>query len=272
MRVGLPSLPHAWEGVRIAHLSDFHVGSTGVSIERLWRARRLAEEFRPDIVALTGDFFDEGQMSDTRGLFVDWPEEAHVVAVIGNHDARAGEPPLEAIVRHLCDGGVAVLRNAAKPLELRGTTAWLVGVDDPHTWLADERLAFECLPDETDALLYLAHSPSAARTIPVGRALLTVAGHTHGGQFRLLPSGRIPFMKLIRKMTGTPDRNDTEHAFGWHWTRGTVLVISNGLGVSQIPGRFRARPQLILMELSTRINETYACDDVRRYVTRLPSN
>jgi hypothetical protein len=46
-------------------------------------------------------------------------------------------------------------------------------------------------------------------------------------------------------------------------------VISNGLGVSQLPGRFRAKPQLILLELAQATESTLPCDDVRRYVTRL---
>lgn len=269
LRVALPSIPREWEGVRIAHLSDFHVGSAGVSVDRLWKARQIAEAFAPDLVALTGDFFDEGVLRDTRGLFVDWPSGIRAFAVIGNHDARAGEPPLDEIVRHLRDGGVKVLRNDALATELRGHNAWVVGVDDPHTFLADEQRAFASLPGDAEALLYLAHSPAAATTISPGRVRLILCGHTHGGQIRLLPSGRIPLVKIIRRMKQAGDRNDPDIARGWHWRRGAVVVISNGLGVSQLPGRFRAKPQLILMELARAPESTLPCDDVRRYVTRL---
>jgi len=269
LRIAVPSIPEEWIGVRIAHLSDFHVGSAGVSIDRLWKARRLAEEFKPDLIAMTGDFFDEGVLSDTDGLFINWPEGTQALAVIGNHDARAGEPPLGELVQHLQGGGVSVLRNEAVALQLRGRTAWTVGVDDPHTFLADDARAFTSLPLSAEALLYLAHSPAAALTVPVGRVRLLLSGHTHGGQFRLLPSGRIPGIKLIRALKRSGKRNDPEVAFGWHWRRGAVLVISNGLGVSQIPGRFRATPQLILIELTGTSRNKYPCDDVRHYVAQV---
>jgi uncharacterized protein len=269
LRVGIPDIPIEWDGVRIAHLSDFHVGSIGVTVDRLWRARRIAEAFEPDIVALTGDFFDEGVLADTQGLFIDWPSSSSAFAVIGNHDARAGEVPLEELVNHLRDGGVTVLRNDAVPLDLRGRTAWLTGVDDPHTWRADEIRAFQSLPDDADALIYLAHSPVAADRVPLGRARLILCGHTHGGQFRLLPSGRIPLVKVIRKVKRAPERDDPDIAFGWHWRRGAIVIISNGLGMSQIPGRFRSRPQLVLIELTRAAESALPCDDVRRYVTRI---
>jgi predicted MPP superfamily phosphohydrolase len=262
-------LPEAWDGVRIAHLSDFHVGSAGVSLDRLWAARRIAESFEPDVVALTGDFFDEGAYGDSHGLFVEWPGTASVFAVIGNHDSRAGDTPLDELVQHLAEGGVTVLRNDARAIDLRGHAAWIVGVDDPHTWLADEERAFAALPEDTEALLYLAHSPATEATMPIGRVRVVLCGHTHGGQFRILPSGRIPLINWLRRLKGTGAMNDPAISRGVHWRKGAIVVISNGLGLSQLPGRFLARPQLILIELGGLPDDARGCDDSRRYVKRL---
>src|SRR5690606_28194009 len=55
VRVRLPGLPTAWDGVRIAHLSDMHAGGKGVRDSLLLRARQAALDFEPDIIAITGD-------------------------------------------------------------------------------------------------------------------------------------------------------------------------------------------------------------------------
>lgn len=269
LRAALPGLPKEWEGVRIAQLSDFHAGGWGVPLRSLRHARQVAEQFRPDLIALTGDYWDDGRPTETDGLFAGWPSGVPVVGVLGNHDDRDGPTSFARLLAELDEGGVRLLRNEALRIELRGRPAWVVGVDDPHSWQADEERAFAALPPGEEALLYLAHSPAAAATLEPGRARLMLSGHTHGGQFRLAPSGRIPAVKLVRRLKGGPERRDPELHRGWHWVNGAVLVISNGLGVSQVPGRFRARPQVILIELARAPLDGPPCDDVARYVSEL---
>lgn len=268
LRVALPALPAKWEGVRIAHLSDFHAGGA-IPHDLLQRAKAIALASLPDIVALTGDFYNEGQRNDAGDLFTSWPTGLPIVAVLGNHDHRATAHGLEMLIAELSNAGIAVLCNQAVELDLRGQPAWIVGVDDPYSWMMDEKQAFGALPAPADALLYLAHSPVAARSVPVGRVRLMLSGHTHGGQVRLTPNGRVPFVARARRMRGNPERPDPDVHRGFHWLRGAVLVISNGLGVSKLPWRFRTRPQVILIELTRASEEGLDCDDVARYVRRL---
>lgn len=268
LRIALPALPEAWTGVRIAHLSDFHAGGA-IPLDLLQRAKAIALAGAPDIVALTGDFYNAGQHHDVGDLFTAWPERVPIFAVLGNHDHRATDEDRERLVAELEAAGVTVLGNRAVSLDLRGRTAWIVGVDDPFSWKMDEEQAFAQLPTSAEALLYLAHSPVAARTLPLGRVRLMLTGHTHGGQVRLAPDGRVPFVTLARRMRGNPERPDPDIHRGIHWLRGAVVVISNGLGVSKLPWRFRTRPQVILIELERAAEVGPACDDVRRYVRRL---
>ncbi|MEX1158260.1 MAG: metallophosphoesterase [Thermomicrobiales bacterium] len=268
IKVAVPALPNEWIGLRIAHLSDFHAGG-GVPLDLLRRAKAIALGDEPDIVALTGDFYNGGQVRDVGDLFSDWPGAESVVAVLGNHDHRGPQADQERLLDELSRAGVEVLGNRAINLPVRGLPAWIVGVDDPFSWKMDEEQAFSELPTEADALLYLAHSPVAATTLPVGRVRLMLAGHTHGGQVRLVPDGRIPFVSLARRLRGAPQRPDPELHRGLHWVRGAVLIISNGLGVSKLPWRFRTRPQVVLIELERASSYGPACDDARRYVRRL---
>jgi uncharacterized protein len=268
LRVALPALPDAWVGARIAHLSDFHVGG-GIPLELLHRAKSIALADSPDIIALTGDFYNAGKPSDVGDLFTVWPAGVPVFAVLGNHDHRATDADRWHLLEELREGWVEVLDNRAVEIDLGGQPAWVVGVDDPFSLKMDEDAAFGSLPASADALLYLAHSPVAARTVPIGRAGLMLSGHTHGGQVRLAPDGRVPFVSLARRMRGSPARPDPDVHRGVHWLRGTVLVISHGLGVSKLPWRFRTRPQVVLIELVCASQDGPACDDVGRYVQRL---
>jgi predicted MPP superfamily phosphohydrolase len=267
LRLALPGLPDAWRGVRIAHLTDLHAGARGVALPMLLKARQAALDFKPDIVALTGDYYHDGRRVLAPGLYASWPDSAQVFAVLGNHDYRAGAEALAEVERELADGGARLLRNTALEFELRGLAAWVVGVEDPFTLRADERLAFKQLPPGAEALLYLSHSPAGVDEMPAGGARLTLSGHTHGGQLRLLPSGRTPGLGLLRRLLGAGPRRETTLYRGRHWRRGTLLVISDGLGLSQLPARFRTRPTVLLLELDSTPVSGVACDDAARYVT-----
>jgi predicted MPP superfamily phosphohydrolase len=236
----------------------------------LHRARKAVVEFRPDIVALTGDFYDNGKETPPRGLYDPWPARVSAFAVMGNHDRRGAPGTLARIGAEQKRAGVTILDNEAIEFELRGRPAWVVGVDDAHSLQADAGRAFGMLPDGETALLFLSHTPAPVRDLPVGRARLMLAGHTHGGQVRILPSGRMPVAKWLRKLRGASERPEGPVYRGWHWMKGVVLVISDGLGVSTLPIRFLTRPHLILIELDqAQPHVDIACDDVNRYVTEL---
>lgn len=265
LRVGIIGLPDEWRDVRVAHLSDFHLGHSLIVEDVVRRARREAFAFAPDIIALTGDFYDDGRTTADIGLFSDWPD-AHMFAVFGNHDHRGGSNHLARLARDLETSGVRVLINDSVKVPLRGRDAWIAGVDDPYTGKDDLRRTLDAIPDGEDALLLLAHAPTIVDGIPVGKIRLVLTGHTHGGQVRLLPSGRTPFLRLIHWIIREPRRNEPTVYHGVHWMRGAIISISNGLGMSQLPLRFRTRPQVTLIELVDVSDGDAACDDPRRYV------
>lgn len=268
--VVIPDLPPAWEGLRVAHLSDFHVGERNVSRPMLLRARSAVEAWQPDMVAFTGDYFHDGRMVPDHDLFANWRAGIGTFAVLGNHDVRAGDAACEQIIARLEAGGVTLLRNTALALERDGQTVWIAGVDDPHTWRSDVAQACAAVPHEQDLLLLLAHSPAVMREVPLGRVRLTLCGHTHGGQVRVTRSGRIPGLKVVRRLLrDTLSRNEPQVFRGWHWLQGGLLLVSNGVGVSRVPARMFSRPQVYLLELTAHgADSGYGCDDPRRYVRR----
>lgn len=269
LRVRLPGLPSEWDGLRIAHLSDFHAGGQGVDLAMLRDAKRIAIDHQPDLIAITGDFYDEGRWVDAGDLYTEWPSGVPVVAVLGNHDWRGGPALIDRVQEELCRGEVSLLCNSARQLMLRGRCAWIAGVDDPHTRRADTTAALTCVPPGEDVLVFLAHSPSEITNLPVGAARLMFSGHTHGGQVRLTPSGRIPFIQLVRRMRGLRPQPPLPYARGVHWARGAVLIISDGLGLSTLALRFRTRPEVVLIELRAACPAGAACDSTERFVENL---
>ncbi|HSP73218.1 MAG TPA: metallophosphoesterase, partial [Gaiellaceae bacterium] len=57
----VPGLPPQLEGLRIAHLSDFHLGIPSRGVRAVERAVAWVEERRPDLVVVTGDLLSRPQ-------------------------------------------------------------------------------------------------------------------------------------------------------------------------------------------------------------------
>lgn len=168
------------DGVRIAHLSDIHVGRfTPESHVRA--AVALAAAARPDLTVLTGDYvcwsrteipLVEAWLGGLAGT--------RVCAVLGNHDFfTSGRGVAAALASH----GYDVLRNRNTRIDVRGAPMTLVGIDDPVTRHDDLREAFAGVNGGTRVVLV--HYPMDPRGLAARGAQLILSGHTHGGQIQV---------------------------------------------------------------------------------------
>jgi hypothetical protein len=250
LRIAIPDLAPDLSGLRLAHLTDFHLGQSGTSIPLIETAVRQSLKFEPDLVALTGDYVDGPHSNRYSALFSRWPCDTSVIAVLGNHDYEHGEAHLADSIGMLRSNGVTVLRNEARKVRIRESDVWVAGLEDPFTLRDDIASAVAQVPSDERVLVLLAHAPVLQVLGDLHRTRIVLCGHTHGGQIRLLPSGRMPFPGLLRWLFREKGaRRDPDLFRGWHLIGTAVLVISDGLGVSQLPIRFRTRPQLTLIEL-----------------------
>lgn len=177
----LPGLDPAHDGVRIAQLSDVHVGPR-TAPEAIRSAVQQANDFAPDLVVLTGDFVSRSpeQVEGVRTLLAGLA--APTVAVLGNHDVLV-DP--EGVSRALGANGYEVLENAWTRLQVRGAPLHVVGVGDTYTGREHVGDALRGLPAGVTPVV-LAHGPRAANRLrATGRPLLCFSGHTHGGQINL---------------------------------------------------------------------------------------
>lgn len=238
------ALPEAFEGFKIAHVSDLHNAVFGRKNEKLLSLIRAA---KPDIIAITGDLIDSRHTDiDSALAFVEAAAEiAPVYYVTGNHESRLDFDEIEP---RLIAAGARVLRNEAEDIGRGGERIRLAGIDDPSFirtgGTAEERAAAELeqLGDGGGTFtVLLAHRPELVEVYAEYGAGLVLSGHAHGGQVRLPLLGGLyaPGQGLL-----------PEYDSGLYSLGETQMVVSRGLGNSVAPLRVNNRPELVVVTLS----------------------
>jgi predicted MPP superfamily phosphohydrolase len=238
----VPRLPPEFEGLRIAQLSDLHVGPH-TSRHFLHRVVATTRQLSPDIIAITGDLIDDRAEDvavyarELRAL----EAPLGVYMIPGNHDVYAGWDDVE---RGLRDAGLGtVLVNELALLRRGDATIALVGTGDPaggtrgnSRAAPDVELAMAEVPENATVIAF-AHNPALWPSLAARGVALTLSGHTHWGQFALPRLGwslASPFL---------------EHAMGAHTADDALLYINPGTGYWGIPFRLGASPEITLVTL-----------------------
>ena len=245
-KVSSDALSDAFNGYRIAHVSDLHNAEMGDDNEKLLAMLRAAE---PDMIAITGDMIDS-RNTDVE-VALNFAEKAMQIApcyyVTGNHEARVSE--YDELKAGLEACGVIVLENEREQIEMSGEFITILGVDDPSfntdylfgdsASVVSSTLAEISTEDDVFTVL-LSHRPELFDTYVACGMDLTLSGHAHGGQFRL------PFVGgLVAPNQGFFPKYDS----GIYTENGTNMIVSRGIGNSLLPFRFNNRPEVILIEL-----------------------
>lgn len=240
------ALPEAFDGFRIAQVSDLHNAEFGEGNEELLSMLR---EVEPDIIAITGDLIDS-RRTDVQ-VAIAFAKEAMKIApcyyVTGNHESRVAA--YDALEQGLVEAGVTVLRNDTLLLEREGQGLRLVGVDDCTFYPgSDGNVQVKAMEAEIIRMLdgeytvLLAHRAELAVVYDRYDVDLVLSGHAHGGQIRL------PFIGGLY----APDQGFfPKYTKGIYETEDQILVVSRGLGNSVFPLRFNNRPEIVVVILET---------------------
>lgn len=253
-------LPESFDGYRIVHLSDFHIGTYVSSPETVSRIVREVNSLHPDLVVFTGDLVNvspeeaESFIGTLAGI------DAHdgVLSVLGNHDYclyRSYTPPdspekaLARVVAAEKAAGWRLLRNEHELVVHGGDSIAVIGVDNAGSGAFPDKSnlsrAIDGLSADTFKIL-LSHDPSHWRreVLPESDIDLTLSGHTHAMQFRI---GRLSPSKWLYPEWG-----------GLYEDGMRKLYVSTGIG-ENIPFRLGAWPQIVLITL-----RSSAADDTDR--------
>ena len=229
--VEIPGLDPALDGLRIAHLSDFHLGMPSRGRRATEQAVAWVAERRPDLVCITGDLVSHPRGEPLLRTLLGKLDSPFVV--LGNHDVAVTRDPFSRKAE-LDDLQAAVLlRDAAVTCELRGRRISVVGVD-PVTFRARQARPEELVDQAAELRILLCHFPDVHARLPEGAFQLTLAGHLHAGQIVLPLPGR-------RVTLAHPRATQVQGVFR---SRAGVLHISPGLGTTFVPFRFCARPEV----------------------------
>lgn len=238
-------LPKAFNGFRIAHISDLHNAEFGTKNENLLAMLSSAE---PDIIVITGDIIDSRHTDID--IAINFAKEAGKLApcyfVTGNHEARINN--YTELESGLIDSGVIVLHDEEVIIERDGGHISLLGIDDPN-FTRSEGGANSISPKKISGLrstdgysVLLSHHPEFFSQYCAADIDLALCGHAHGGQIRL------PFIGgLIAPGQGLFPKYDS----GLYTNANTNMVVSRGIGNSIVPLRFNNRPEIVLVELTS---------------------
>ena len=234
--VPLPNLPPAFDGYRIVHLSDIHLG-TGLTPQYLRAVVQTANRERPDLLVLTGDLISirGNGIEDAGAALAKLHAPDGVWAILGNHDYAASPRWIAAL---LDDAGIRLMINEHHVLRRGDDRLLLVGIDDVVRGMPDLCAALADAPEGVPAVL-LAHEPDYAFTAAADpRITLQLSGHTHGGQVRLPGFG-----SLILPVMG--------HSFaaGLHRVHHLTVYITTGIGTGFFSFRFNCRPEIAVLTL-----------------------
>jgi uncharacterized protein len=227
----VPGLPPALDGLRIAHLSDFHLGVPSPGERASERAAEWVAARAPELTCVTGDLLARPRGEARLRRIVAHLPRCH--AVLGNHDFAHSRDPF-AREAHLTElGDCALLRDEARTVELRGRRVQLVGVD-PRSYRAGTARPARLADPGADLRILLCHFPPVIRRLPPGAFHLVLAGHMHDGQIVLpYPGGKVRLAHPTARLT-----------HGVYRLGDTTLHVSPGLGTTFVPFRFFARPEV----------------------------
>ena len=237
----IPRWRAALDGFKVGVIADLHAGAPHVDAPAVRRIVAAMNAAPPDLVALLGDYADPavafGHRVAPREVAAALGElEAPLgrYAVLGNHDWEKHGVAMPFALR---EHGITVLQNEALPVDGAASRLWVAGVADAMTRTPRLADALAVVPAE-DPVLLLSHDPDVFPYVPA-TVSLTLSGHTHGAQVDV-PG--------VRNLV-TPSQHGAHYTKGHHVEGGRHLFVSAGVGTSRLPVRFRARPEVSVLEL-----------------------
>lgn len=250
VEIEVVGLPAGWEGIRIAALSDFHLGLWPDNAATALAAVQRAIAENPDVYVLLGDYVARGQDYAALDRVLAPLKGKPVFAVLGNEDmVEDPDEPDSTLIRTrqaMQRAGIQLLENRRAPFVRNRDTAYIGGID-PYTarrpeWRRAE--IFGQVAGGPRTPLLLAHMPVAAVTVPTDKYAAIVSGHTFCGQVEVPGTPRLTWFNT-EVLPGTANPASTRI----YRVRGSTLFVTCGLGFGYVPVRYGSPPEIAMITL-----------------------
>ncbi len=182
IEIPIDQLPASLEGLKIAQLSDIHLG-TGPNPKQVAKLVDRTLLLNPDLIVLTGDIID----GNTSEITAELAEIARLKApqgvyfVLGNHECYWKHQDAIDSMKKI---GITVLENQGIEKVIGGNTIFIAGINDPAiTQFKGVGPIIPIIPSHSKLNMILVHQPHFAKEIAEHHYHLQLSGHTHGGQF-----------------------------------------------------------------------------------------
>jgi hypothetical protein len=255
IRLSFPNLPDGFDGMRIAQISDLHIGSFGDNRDPMREAVKLVNAEHPDMILFTGDLVNNfaEEVNGWEAIFAELKAPMGKYSILGNHDYGnysrwSSNAQKAANFQGILDGhrkiGFMLMRNESLVLNRKGDTMGLGGVENWGTASQPRKgdliKASEGIKDQSFNLL-MSHDPDHwdKQILPQDFFDLTLAGHTHGMQFGIEKGD----------FRWSPAQYIQKRWAGLYREGNKFLYVNRGLGYHGLPARVGMPPEITIIEL-----------------------
>ena len=228
-------VPEAFEGFRIAFISDLHYKSL-FKEQGLNSLVNLLIAQKADVLLMGGDYQEGCEYVEP--LFaalsrVKTPMGTY--GVMGNNDYERCHDDIVCTMEHY---GMRVLEHKVDTLRKDGQQILIAGVRNPFE-LARNGVSPSLALSPKDFVILLVHTPDYIEDVSIANTDLALAGHTHGGQVRIF--GVAPIL---------PSHYGNRFVTGLAYNSAKIpLIVTNGIGTSQVPIRIGAPAEIVVITL-----------------------
>lgn len=253
--LGLKNLPKSFEGLKIVHISDIHIGSFQGFEGQVEEAIEMLNAQKPDLILFTGDlvnnFYEE--LNGWIPILSKMEARYGKYSTLGNHDYGhyynwTSETEMHENFRKIKEShskiGFTLLNNASQVLEINGEKIALIGVENwglpPFPQIGDYSVAVKGV-EEIPFKILLSHDPTHWEEKIIGKTdvAITLSGHTHGMQFGI----------QLGNLKWSPSKYKYPRWSGLYQEAEQYLYVNRGFGYIGYPGRVGMPPEITVLNL-----------------------
>jgi predicted MPP superfamily phosphohydrolase len=233
--------PKVGSPICLAVIADLHSCYYGKKQKVLVNAINRKQ---PDFVLMCGDIVDDTIPNDNTIILLDQISGSYnCYYVTGNHEYfKKRIPETKKLFR---DYGITILEGAYEIASVRDEKITFCGVDDPMSKAFNQQLSYAAIGTTTGNYnVLLTHRPEKMKSYVENNFDLVVAGHAHGGQWRL------PFPGMTNGFFAPNQGFFPKYVGGYYKEQDTVMIVSRGLSrETTFAPRIYNPPELVIVNI-----------------------